>query len=103
MHYACLNLDFTDFKKLDKVTALIDLLFLHLCPACFNTYQWTKFHHQQIRCHFGALGQTLQQNRMLEATGEQKEGKREIIVLTQHPRCQRLYIYHEYSLPTNQS
>lgn len=40
-----------------------------------NTHQWTKLQHQQVGSDLSALGQTLQQSRMLEGTGEQTAGR----------------------------
>lgn len=41
-----------------------------------NTHQWTKLHHQQVGSDLRALGQTLQQSRVLQGTGEQRKSMR---------------------------
>ena len=37
-----------------------------------DTHQWTELHDQQVGSDLGALGQTLQQRRVLEGPGEEE-------------------------------
>ena len=49
---------------------------LHTWPVAPDTHQWTELHHQQVGGDLSALGQTLQQGRVLQGPGEEEEEER---------------------------